>query len=158
MELKLLIALLSLFWLDTAAPLPTPPKGDPLTAIQGLVARILDQEWVDKFSYEVIPASPDGLDVFEVDTDTEASRPVFRGNNGVALASAFNYYLKYYCSCSISWGRNGTGDQTKMPSTLPLPSKPKRIVFPNRYRYLTVYWNQLSPFACTYMSTCSNEK
>ena len=76
----------------------------------------------------------DGFDVFEVDTDNKANRPVFRGNNGVALASAFNYYLKYYCYCSVSWGLNGTGDQLKLPSTLPLPSKGKRVIFPNGYR------------------------
>ncbi len=98
------------------------------------MGRILSQECVDKFSYEVMPATSDGFDVFEVDTDNKANRPVFRGNNGVALASAFNYYLKYYCYCSVSWGLNGTGDQLKLPSTLPLPSKGKRVIFPNRYR------------------------
>ncbi len=132
--MKLFYFLIIALLLGTAASLPRTPKGDPVKAIQGLVGRILSQEWVDKFSYEVIPATSDGFDVFEVDTDKKANRPLFRGNNGVALASAFNYYLKYYCYCSVSWGRNGTGDQLKLPSTLPLPIKGERIVFPNRYR------------------------
>ena len=109
------------------------PKGDPLPAIQGLISRILGPSYVDKFTYEVIPSDQRGDDVFEVDTDS--SKPVLRGNNGVALASAFNYYLKYFCNCSISWGRDGTGDQLRLPGTLPLPQEKNRIVFPNRYRY-----------------------
>ena len=120
--------------LQGVTSLPSAPKGDPIKAIEGLVSRILSPEWVEKFVYEVIPATTDGFDVFEVDTNTTTNKPVFRGNNGVALASAFNYYLKYYCSCSISWGRNRTGDQLKLPSPLPLPSKVERIIFPNRYR------------------------
>ena len=113
---------------------PPMPKGDPVHAVQGLVTRILAQNYVGMFTYEVI-SDQDGFDVFEVDTDVLDKKPVLRGNNGVALASAFNYYLKYYCNCSISWGRDGSGDQLRLPRTLPLPQKKIRIVFPNKYRY-----------------------
>ena len=127
--------LLTVLCFQTAvSQLPPSPKGDPITAIQGLVDRTLGLDWVEKFSYVVIPPSSNGMDVFEVGTDTKANRPVFRGNNGVALALAFNYYLKYYCNCSVSWGRNGTGDQLSMPSPLPLPSKDVRVELPNKYR------------------------
>ena len=113
---------------------PPAPKGDPITAIRGLVGRILGQDWVDRFSYENITKSSDDMDVFEVSTDNKVGKPMFRGNNGVALALAFNYYLKYYCNCSVSWGRNGTGDQLNMPSPLPLPSKDMRVELPLKYR------------------------
>lgn len=120
-----------------ATAFPPAPKGDPLTAIKGLVGRILGKEYIDKFMYEVIPDS-NGYDVFQVDNINATNKPVLRGNNGVALASALNYYLKYYCSCSISWGRNGTGDQLKLPTHLPLPDKVERVVSPNKYRCVSI--------------------
>ena len=122
--------------LGTAAALPPMPKGDPIPAIQGLVSRVLGSNLVNQFTYEVIPADEKGNDVFEIDADLKGNKPVLRGNNGVALSSAFNYYLKYFCNCSISWGRNGTGDQLKLPSSLPLPKDKTRVVFPNRYRWM----------------------
>ena len=127
--------------LGTAAALPPMPKGDPIPAIQGLVSRVLGSNLVNQFTYEVIPADEKGNDVFEIDADLKDNKPVLRGNNGVALSSAFNYYLKYFCNCSISWGRNGTGDQLKLPSSLPLPKDKTRVVFPNRYRWMltTIY-------------------
>ena len=112
---------------------PPMPQGEPIPAIEGLISRILGSTFVDKFTYEVIP-DQDGSDVFSIDSDSLDNKPVLRGNNGVALASAFNYYLKYFCNCSISWGRDGTGDQLRLPTTLPLPQESVKIVFPNKYR------------------------
>ena len=109
------------------------PVGTPVPAIQGLVSRILGERYVSQFQYEVIPASADGKDVFELDSNATARKPVLRGNNGVSLASALNFYLKYSCNCSISWGRNGTGDQLNLPVPLPLPSH-MRTVSPVKYR------------------------
>ena len=122
-----------LLLLGTAAALPPMPKGDPIPAIQGLVSRILGPSHVKGFSYEVI-ADQKGFDVFEIDADLQQGKPVLRGNNGVALSSAFNYYLKYFCNCSVSWGRNRTGDQLRLPSVLPMPKEKVKVVFPNRYR------------------------
>ena len=108
------------------------PVGEPIPAIQGLVSRILGEEFVSMFEYDVIP-SVDGKDVFELDTNATDNKPVLRGNNGVALASALNFYLKYNCNCSISWGRNRTGDQLNLPLPLPLPIF-TRMVSPVKYR------------------------
>ena len=136
MKLHVCSLFFTILFVQTAlTQLPPTPPGDPIKAIQGLVGRILGQDWVDRFSYVVLTPASNGMDQFEVGTDNKVSRPVFRGNNGVALALAFNYYLKYYCNCSISWGRNGTGDQLNMPNPLPLPSKDVTIVLPNKYRY-----------------------
>ena len=113
------------------------PVGDPITAIEGLVSRILGKEYVTRFVFEVINPDPvSGNDVFEIDANTTSKKPVLRGNNGVALASAFNFYLKYNCMCSISWGRDGTGDQLNVPQPLPLPTSVKRMVSPVKYRYI----------------------
>ena len=115
----LAFVLLSLFVLGSHC-LPQPPKGEPIPAVQGLIERLLGKDYVAKFQYELIP-SANGYDVFEL--DSSGGRPVLRGNSGVALASALNHYLKYWCHCSVSWGRNGTGDQLRLPHDLPLPTK-----------------------------------
>jgi len=125
--------LLSLFLLFGLARSYPEPVGDPIPAIQGLVSRILGESYVDKFDYEVISSS-DGKDAFEIDANPLDKKPILRGNNGVSLASALNFYLKYSCNCSISWGINGTGDQLKLPSPLPLPANTQRMVSPNKYR------------------------
>ena len=123
-----------LFLFGSAMAFPPMPTGDPTAAIEGLVTRILGASYVDKFVFKVIP-DENGFDVFEVTGDLEQNKPILSGNNGVALASAFNYYLKYFCNCSISWGRNGTGDQLRLSGTLPLPKTQIRMVFPNKFRY-----------------------
>ena len=125
--------LLSLFLLFGVSRSYPEPVGDPIPAIQGLVSRILGESYVDKFDYEVISSS-DGKDVFEIDANPLDKKPILRGNNGVSLASALNFYLKYSCNCSISWGINGTGDQLELPSPLPLPANAQRMVSPNKYR------------------------
>ena len=135
MEQLLYLSCLYLVFLTSSVSMAFPPmpQGEPIPAIEGLISRILGPAFVDKFAYEIIP-DQDGSDVFSIDSDALDNKPVLRGNNGVALASAFNYYLKYFCNCSISWGRTGTGDQLRLPTILPLPQEKIRIVFPNKYR------------------------
>ena len=114
---------------------PDKPPGDSIAAIRGLVSRILGEEYANNFLYEVLSSQDyNGSDVFEVDGDPMYKLPVLRGNNGVALASAFNFYLKYWCNCSVSWGRNGTGDQLNLPDPFPVPDRMERKIFPNRFR------------------------
>lgn len=132
MEARAFVLFLQFLLFGVARSYPE-PVGDPIPAIQGLVSRILGESYVDKFDYEVI-SSLDGKDVFEIDANPLDKKPILRGNNGVSLASALNFYLKYSCNCSISWGRNGTGDQLNLPSPLPLPANAKRMVSPNKYR------------------------
>ena len=115
------------------------PVGQPESSIKGLVSRILGEEYVSRFVYEVIEPDPQtGHDTFEIDANAALRKPVLRGNNGVALASALNFYLKYNCNCSISWGRDGTGDQLKLPLPLPLPTTVRKMVSPVKYRYVCV--------------------
>lgn len=129
-------ALAALLLIVTACNGLERPRGDPVSSIEGLVSRVLGQKYVSQLEYEVIPPDPaTGHDVFEIDANTTSNKPVLRGNNGVALASALNFYLKYTCNCSISWGRNGTGDQLTLSQPLPLPSKASKVTSPVKYRY-----------------------
>lgn len=110
-------------------------EGDPISAVQGLVSRLLGKDYVNQFQYEVIPRDQ-GRDVYEVDTSVVKGNavPVLRGNNGVSLASALNYYLKYHCYCSVSWGDDGSGDQLQLPKPLPTGFDKVRHVM-TKYRY-----------------------
>ncbi len=112
--------------------MPT-PRGDPESAIKGLVSRVLGVSYANQFQYEVIPQD-NGHDVFEVSA-ADPSGIVLKGNNGVSFGMALNYYLKYMCNSSVSWGRDRTGDNIQLPSSLPVPSKTTRIVSPHKYRY-----------------------
>ena len=138
MAVGLHVCFLMFALLEIGCGFPESPVGDPIPAVQGLVGRLLGNEYVDKFQYEVI-ANDKGYDVFEVDSSPSTGKPILRGNTGVSLASALNYYLKYYCNCSVSWGRNGTGDQLKLPEPLILPKSQTRYVSPVKYRYIHNY-------------------
>ena len=105
---------------------------DPRTAVAGLIHRVLPGH-EREFVVEVIPAETAG-DVFEL--ETRDGRVVLRGNNGVAIASALNWYLKYFCHCHVSFTG---GSQLKLPRPLP-PVAPKlRRVSSARYRYFLNY-------------------
>jgi alpha-N-acetylglucosaminidase len=83
-----------------------------------------------EFLLEAIPAGQ-GTDVFEV--DSRAGKIVLRGNNGVALASAFNWYLKYTAHCDFS----ECGTQLHLPAALP-PVKEKvhrAATVPHRFMF-----------------------
>lgn len=80
-------------------------------------------------------------DVFEV--ESVGNKIMLRGNNGVAIASALNYYLENVAHCSITW--NGTN--LKLPDPLPTVREKVRKETPYRYRYYLNY--------CTFNYTMS---
>lgn len=84
-----------------------------------------------QFKLELIP-SDNGEDVYEI--DSESSKIILRGNNTIALATAYNQYLKYHCNAHVSW----FGDQLNLPDVLPLPEKKTRNKINGKYR---VYMN-----------------
>jgi alpha-N-acetylglucosaminidase len=102
-----------------------------LSAAQGLIGRLLPG-YEDKMVCQIIPTD-DGRDVFEI--ETRNGRVILRGNNGVSIASALNWYLKYYCHCQVSW----CGDQLKLPNPLPGMDEKIRKVSPYQYRYAFNY-------------------
>eukprot|EP00118_Oscarella_pearsei_P005009 m.22289 g.22289 ORF g.22289 m.22289 type:complete len:807 (+) comp28318_c0_seq2:22-2442(+) len=126
------ICLLSSMVLTAADPAPV---ADQVKAVQGLIERLLGSEFVEKFHLEPIPPTAQGRDAFEIDSSSQGDQIVLRGNTGVALASALNWYLKYYCYCEVSWGNNGTGDQLNVPSPLPQPKQKERMESPVKYKY-----------------------
>ena len=69
----------------------TMPEKTPLTAAQALIQRVLPQH-ATSFICELIP-DEGGMDAFEV--DVRNNKIVLRGNNGISLAMAFNWYLRY---------------------------------------------------------------
>ena len=79
-----------------------------LVEVQALIDRVLGS---GRFApaLELIDPTADGFDAFEVDS-REGAPVVLRGSSGVALASAFDWYLKYHTNCTIGWGRDGSGD------------------------------------------------
>ncbi|MVN91819.1 alpha-N-acetylglucosaminidase [Mucilaginibacter aquatilis] len=80
-------------------------------------------------------------DVFEI--ESRGSKIVLRGNTPVAVASAFNYYLKNVANCQITWN----GSNTKL--SLPLPVVKSKIIknTPYNHRYYLNY--------CTFNYTMS---
>lgn len=111
-----------------------------LNAVKGLISRIIPAS-ASSFSVEII-ALDDGRDVFEI--ESKGAGIVLRGNNGVAIASALNHYLKYCCYQEMTWW-----DKVISPLPRPLPVVPQRVrrVCPFQYR---VYLNY-----CTFSYTAA---
>jgi hypothetical protein len=74
-----------------------------------------------------------GFDVFEIDNGAGVGTIALRGSSGVALASAFNHYLKYELNAqALSW----SGSQLdNIPAILPYVAQPVRIITKMKYRY-----------------------
>ena len=72
---------------------------EPNEAVRGLLERVVGAR-AGGFVIETIPQDA-GRDVFEI--ESVEGKVVLRGSNGVAVASALNWYLKHYCAASPSW-------------------------------------------------------
>lgn len=104
---------------------------DAIDAVRGLVERLLPER-VEAFLFEQI-AAENGRDVFEI--DSRDGKIVLRGNNGVAMASALNWYLKYHCQCHYSLKSR----QLRLPEPLPSVQPKVRRVSQDRWRYFLNY-------------------
>ena len=94
-------------------------QGGAVEAVQGLVSRVLGEEYVSSFSYETEAPGPDGLDEFWVLSGDGDQMPVLGGTTATAMGSAFNHWLKYSANSSVTWGIDGSGDNLQVP--LPVP-------------------------------------
>jgi alpha-N-acetylglucosaminidase len=108
-----------------------------LSAVMAGAARAADP--AGDLIHRILPAQADEFDLQHIDTDagrdvfeieSNGNRIVLRGNNGVSIASALNWYLKYDCHCQISW----CGDNLALPNPLPGVEKKIRIVSPLAHR------------------------
>lgn len=84
-------------------------KEDTVAALEGLVSRILGEEYLSYFTFEIGAPLLNGNDYYEI-TDKDGKIHI-KGNEGVSVASGLNYYLKYFCNVHISQETK----QTKMP-------------------------------------------
>ncbi len=115
---------------------------DSVAAATQLIGRVVPQQ-ASAFLVQHIDAD-NGKDVFEIESDGD--KVVLRGNNGVSIASALNWYLKYDCHCATSW----CGDNLNLPNPLPKLEKKIRIVspYPDRvafnfctFSYTMAFWD-----------------
>jgi len=109
------------------------------TATRAFIERVIPGRSAS-FLIESIPQE-NGKDVFEL--DGRDNKIVLRGNNGLSIASALNYYLKNYCFCDIGW--NGTN--LNLPAELPAVKEKIHKATPYQYRYYLNY--------CTFNYTMS---
>ena len=104
-------------------------------SVRALIDRIAGPGTGDKFDVQLIPAEEGtGRDVWEVDWNSSANRPVLRGNDGVSLATAFNYYLKYYCYQDFPYVATASY-KIEMPKSLPKVENKVHNVFEYEYRH-----------------------
>lgn len=96
-----------------------------------LINRVVP-EHADLFSIEYIPQE-NGKDVFEL--EQSGNKITLRGNNGVSVASALNYYLKHYAHCDYSWN----GSNMNFPEPAPKVLQKVRKVTPHKYRHYFNY-------------------
>lgn len=82
----------------------------------------------DQFTIEINPDNNGGEDYFEI--GSKDGKVLLKGNNPVSVATAFNWYLKYYCKCQISW----FGDQLNLPKKLVRPTAIERKTIHGKYR------------------------
>ena len=122
------ICLLAILLLSVSLRAAENPPSPAVTAVGGLLERVIPER-AKQFVVETIPAS-NGRDVFEV--ESRGGKIILRGNDGVSIASALNWYLQNECHCDISWN---CGDQLDMPKPLPGVSGKVRVASPHRYSY-----------------------
>ena len=106
-------------------------QGESAQAARALAGRLLPGR-SGSFVFETIPADQ-GRDVFEI--ESQGKKIILRGNNGVAMASGLNWYLKYYCQCHYSLKAR----QLELPRPLPAVQPKVRRVSQDRWRYFLNY-------------------
>lgn len=97
--------------------------------MSNLVSRVIGENYRSSFMFEMREASFEGKDIFEIESNADG-KIIIRGNNGIAMASGFNYYLRYYCNVDYN---PLFASQLKMPEQLPTLSE--KIVKETQYDY-----------------------
>lgn len=100
-------------------------------AIKDLMSRVVPND-AGQFEIAYIPKEKN-RDVFEV--ESKGAKIVLRGNNGVAVASALNYYIEHFCNANITWNRH----KVDLPDPLPVLKKKVHKTTPYKYRHYLNY-------------------
>lgn len=138
MNKKTGILLVLCFWLFAASA----KSDNGIKAVYDLIERVTPG-YGNQFKLEMIKGEKNA-DVFEVDGN--GRKIVLRGNTPVALATAYNWYLKYTCNAHVSW----FGNQLNLPDRLPQPKNKERRKINGKYRvymnyctvsYTAAYWD-----------------
>lgn len=79
---------------------------------KALIERVVGKEYARLFKVEDL-TDVEGRDVFEI--ESQNGKIILRGNRPVAVASALNWYLKYYCSRQVSWNNLTVSMPEKLP-------------------------------------------
>lgn len=116
---------------------------DPAAAATALIRRVLP-EHAERFRCEVIPADS-GRDVFEIERADDLI--VLRGNQGISLAMAFNWYLRTVCLTNFDWEARAPLKLTAPPG-FPTEKTRRICAAPERfalnyctYGYTFPWWN-----------------
>lgn len=102
-----------------------------LSSSAELIKRVLPKQHQFFLIQSIV--SENGMDVFEI--ESKKNTIILRGNSGVAIASAFYYYLTEYAHCQITWN----GVNLKLPKNLPVVKNKVRKSTPYEYRYYLNY-------------------
>ncbi|XP_063910098.1 alpha-N-acetylglucosaminidase-like isoform X1 [Zophobas morio] len=92
------------------------PKGSSETqadAVRELIQRLLPDQ-ATLFSITVEPNLNGAKDTFHIEKTSDNIVQI-SATTGVAAAAGFNYYLKYFCNCHVSW----EASQLNLPEELP---------------------------------------
>ncbi|UDQ97097.1 alpha-N-acetylglucosaminidase TIM-barrel domain-containing protein [Lentisphaerota bacterium WC36G] len=107
-------------------------------AAEDLIERRLPAGYSKLFVVEILEKS-DNEDIFEIETIN--NKVILRGTDGIAVASALNWYLKYHCKVQFS----AVHENLKMPKVLPILTEKVRKTTTLKYRTAYNY--------CTYSYT-----
>jgi len=112
---------------------------DGRAAAEDLVRRVAGAH-AERFRLEIVPKSAAGAEVMGLSSD--GSNVILHGSGGVALASAFNWYLNDFLNTTYDWS---TYDVV-FPSILPLPSSMtlNRVVKHSYYMNVCTYGYSLA--------------
>eukprot|EP01133_Synstelium_polycarpum_P016885 gene16885-20078_t len=122
------------------------PKG--VQEVYALIGRLLGPRFVDRFELTLEDSIKADGEYFSLATTGSGGhvRVQLAGNSGVNIASALNYYLKYYGQCSFSWTGNQCGlsvDEMPMvplPLTIPVMARWRYYMNTCTFGYSTVWW------------------
>ncbi len=107
-------------------------EADTVKALQGLVSRVLGDKYNDWFEFDVVENTKNDYDYYEISGGGSAKVKI-KGNDGVAIASGLNHYLKYFCNVNVSQQTK----QVAMPASAPAVGNTirKETVCEVRYAY-----------------------
>jgi alpha-N-acetylglucosaminidase len=100
-----------LLFINTATAFCKEHNDEKTEAVYALIKRVIPSH--AKYFLVSFIEKKNGKDCFEI--ESIGNKIMLRGNNGISIASALNYYLKNFAHCSITWN----GNNLQLPTPLP---------------------------------------